>query len=99
MANMIQDIATDIGNFAAQNYAYPLPSSSPETLAYYEAVSWSGVALLADPTGAAPYIENPVFVANYPNLNDRDNIVKIFNTENGTAVYPGYLPIINNNCN
>jgi hypothetical protein len=65
----------------------------------YDIVAWSGIALLPDPTGTAPFIENPVFILNYPSSIDRDNILKIFNTENGTATYPGYSPLINNNCN
>ncbi|MEZ4793773.1 MAG: hypothetical protein R2783_10005, partial [Gelidibacter sp.] len=99
MANLIEDMATDLGLFTSEQYFYPDPFISSVSIAYYEAVAWSGVALISDPTGAAPYIENPVFVQIYPSANDRDNIIKIFNTENGTATYSGYSPLINNNCN
>lgn len=99
MANLIEDIATNIGNYVSENYGYPSPSSSGTALSHYEAVSWSGIALISDPISTLPYIENPVFVSVYPDANDRLNIRKIFDTENGTASYSGYSPLINNNCN
>ncbi|MGB1307896.1 MAG: hypothetical protein ACPG6B_03230 [Oceanihabitans sp.] len=42
---------------------------------------------------------NPLFSSIYPSVIDQENIIKIFNTENGTATYSGYSPLIDNNCN
>lgn len=99
MANLIEDIATNIGNFVSEQYGYPSPFSSGLVLSHYEAVSWSGIALLSDPTNVLPYIENPIFIENYPDLNDRITIVNIFNNENDTTLSNGSLPLINNKCN
>lgn len=93
MAGLIEDMASNVGNFVSEKYGYPSPSSSGTILAHYEAVCWSGITHLT--TGNL----NPLFSNNYPDPNDQQNIIKIFNTENGTASYPGYLPLINNNCN
>jgi len=88
MSNIIANISSNISNFVQEKYSYPTSSS-----AYYEAVSWSGLTHLTN--GSI----NPLFSDNYPNNDDQNNIIKIFNTENGTASYPGYSPLINNNCN
>jgi len=60
---------------------------------YYEAICWSGLTHLTD--GSL----NPLFSNNYPNFEDQQDIIKKFNTENGTATYSGYSPLIDNNCN
>lgn len=88
MARIITNIANNISNFVQEKYDYP-----PSTIDYYEAVCWSGITHLTDGTF------NPLFVNNYPDFNDQQNIIKIFNTENGTATYSGYSPLIDNNCN
>lgn len=88
MSNIIANISSNISNFVQEKYSYPTSSS-----AYYEAVSWSGLTHLTN--GSI----NPLFSDSYPNNDDQNNIIKIFNTENGTASYQGYSPLINNNCN
>ena len=81
-------MSSNLSNFVQEKYNYPTSSS-----AYYEAVCWSGLTHLSN--GSV----NPLFSNNYPDSNDQNNIIKIFNTENGTASYPGYSPLIDNNCN
>jgi len=63
------------------------------TKQYAGVVCWSDMTHLTDGT------INPVFSDNYPDFDDQLNIIKIFNTENGTATYSGYTPLIDNNCN
>jgi len=88
MASIITNMANNVSNYVQEKYAYP-----QSTIDYYEAVCWSGITHLT--TGSL----NPLFSNNYPSSNDQENIIKIFNTENGTASYQGYSPLINNNCN
>lgn len=88
MAGIITNMANNISNFVQERYGYPV--STPD---YYEAVCWSGITHLTNGN------LNPLFSNNYPSQSDQQNILKIFNTENGTASYPGYSPLINNNCN
>jgi hypothetical protein len=88
MASIITEMSNNISNFVQEKYFYPQATSD-----YYEAVCWSGITHLSNGT------LNPIFSNNYPNPNDQNNIIKIFNTENGTATYPGYDPLIDNNCN
>jgi hypothetical protein len=88
MASIITNMANNISNFMQEKYDYPAA-----TIDYYEAVCWSGITHLTDGT------LDPLFTNNYPNFNDQQNIIKIFNTENGTASYSGYTPLIDNNCN
>lgn len=80
-------MANNISNFVQEKYNYPNAN-----IDYYEAVAWSGIAHLTSGN------LNHLFSSNYPITADQQNIIKIFNTENGTANYPGYLPLINNNC-
>jgi hypothetical protein len=89
MASIIENMAANIKNFVIEKYNYP-----PSNDSYYQAVSWSGLTHLAS-TGEL----NPLFEENFPNEDDRENIIKIFNTENGTASYADYNPLIDNNCN
>jgi hypothetical protein len=88
MASLITDMANNVSNFVQEKYGYPQVS-----IDYYEAVCWSGITHLTNGN------LNPLFSNNYPDPNDQNNIIKIFNTENGTATYSGYSPLINNNCN
>lgn len=104
MTTLIEEMATNIGLFLSENYSYPDPIGNPQTLFYYESVVWSGIAEIRNPSNPGPdsapnIIENPLFVDNYPNLTDRNNIKKIIHTENGTQSFSGYSPLINNNCN
>ena len=89
MANIISNMSSNISNFVEEKYGYPVNTEND----YYEAVCWSGMTHLTDGT------INPVFSDNYPDFDDQLNIIKIFNTENGTATYSGYTPLIDNNCN
>lgn len=82
MANIIENMAQNLSNFVQEKYFYPNSS-----IDYFEAICWSGLTHLTN--GSL----NPLFEVNYPNFEDQQHIIKIFNTENGTASYSGYSPL------
>ena len=79
---LIEDIATDIGLFVSENYFYLSPYDSPSNLFYYEAVAWSGIAYVEDPTTQGTQIINPIFFTNYPNATNQQEIINILTAEN-----------------
>ena len=88
-----------MGRVYGNCYAYTL---APNTKGlYFEAVSWSGIGLIRDPdpTTSEGVIENPVFVSEYPNIADRQNIFNIFTAENTGTTSGSASPLINNTCN
>ena len=104
MAGLIQEMGQQLSDYAINNLNYPdtgfsYPSGSMSE--FYEAISWSGIALINDPTPntSGAYIYNPVFLQNYIQASDQQRIINIFTAENTGQNSNNTTPLINNNCN
>ncbi len=104
IATLVKGVGKQLEKYATDFLGYPNqgiinnPYAPHSKSFYYEALSWSGVAQITDPTGVSPWINNPVFLAAYPSMSDRQNIIDIFTAENTGTVSNGQSPILNNNC-
>ena len=104
MAGLIQEMGQQLSDYAINNLNYPDTGSSYPSGSiseFYEAISWSGIALIDDPTTntLGAYIYNPVFLQNYTQASDQQQIIDNFTAENTGQNSNNTTPLINNSCN
>ncbi|MDH7912136.1 hypothetical protein [Winogradskyella sp. SYSU M77433] len=102
MATLISQIGQQLSVYAIDSLGYPSNNNSymnSDMYGYYEAIAWSGIAVITNPSNPQQQINNPLFTANYSNLVEQQLIISIFTAENTGQSHNGILPLVGDNCN